>query len=391
MKICSDFLKNLKISVIVMLLLNSCSSRTDKNIFYYPADFDQVNSTCFVWSDEYFEIIPTLIGIISAKDKVTVFWDENTSDNATIHKILGNYQSNFKNINFVKVKNKPKSNWIRDFGPIYLINNSGEKKIVDFGYFGKRLGFNKEISEKMNLPFVQSSFNSSGGSRETNGKGTLILCETHELDVNKSKTKPQIEKEYKEKLSIKNIIWLKRGIPMDDSRLNGPLFEQIYPNGVNGHVDQFCRFADASTILISSVTNEEAQMHPILAEAKKRLDENYQILLNSTDQDGKKFKIIKVPFAPLLFMERTMGSKSVFITPVTSYMNFIVTNSMIILPSYSSTQINDIAHQNKEKEVGEIFRKVFPYREIIKIRAADLNSFSGGFHCISINEPLVKN
>ncbi len=374
-----------------MLLLNSCSSRTDKNIFYYPADFDQVNSTCFVWSDEYFEIIPTLIGIISAKDKVTVFWDENTSDNATIHKILGNYQSNFKNINFVKVKNKPKSNWIRDFGPIYLINNSGEKKIVDFGYFGKRLGFNKEISEKMNLPFVQSSFNSSGGSRETNGKGTLILCETHELDVNKSKTKPHIEKEYKEKLSIKNIIWLKRGIPMDDSRLNGPLFEQIYPNGVNGHVDQFCRFADASTILISSVTNEEAQMHPILAEAKKRLDENYQILLNSTDQDGKKFKIIKVPFAPLLFMERTMGSKSVFITPVTSYMNFIVTNSMIILPSYSSTQINDIAHQNKEKEVGEIFRKVFPYREIIKIRAADLNSFSGGFHCISINEPLVKN
>ena len=181
---------------------------------------------------------------------------------------------------------------------------------------------------------------------------------------------------------------MKRGVPQDDSRLNGPLFEQIYPNGVNGHIDQFCRFADAGTVLISSISDEEAKLHPIYAEAKKRLDENYQILLNSTDQDGKKFNVIKVPFAPLLFAERNFGNGQIFVTPVTSYMNFIVTNSLVILPSYLDSQNNDISTQNKEKEVEEIFRKAFPTRKIIKVEASVLNYFSGGFHCISINEPF---
>jgi agmatine/peptidylarginine deiminase len=58
------------------------------------------------------------------------------------------------------------------------------------------------------------------------------------------------------------------------------------------------------------------------------------------------------------------------------------------LPSYTSSQPDDISLQNKEKEVKEIFRKAFPTRNIIKVQAADLNSFSGGFHCISINEPF---
>ena len=388
MKVFQCFLKSLQTSLVLVLLLNSCSIQNDKNQFYFPADFDPVKSTCFVWSDEYYGIIPKLIGIISAKDKVTVFLNEKEADVTAVQKVLEKYGSTNNNISLVKIQNMPKSNWIRDFGPVYLINKSGKKKLVDFGYFGKRLEFSKEIAVKMNIPIIGSSFNSSGGARETNGKGTLILCEGHELDVNKPKTKAEIEKEFTEKLAIKKIIWMKRGVPQDDSRLNGPLFEQIYPNGVNGHVDQFCRFADAGTVLISSVSEEEAKLHPILAEAKKRLDENYEILLNSTDQDGKKFNVIRVPFAPLLFTERSFGSGKIIVTPVTSYMNFIVTNSIVVLPSYIISQNNDIITQNKEKEVEDIFRKAFPTREIIKIEASVLNFFSGGFHCISINEPF---
>jgi len=376
------------LTLILAIFLISCQNKKNESVFYYPADFDKIESTSFVWTNEYFEIVPKLAGIISDKDMVTLYYDEKETDTASIYKILKSYESNIYNIKLIKVKNKPKSNWIRDFGPVYLINNSGESKIIDFEYFGKRLNFNSEIAAKYKIPINHSTINSSGGSRETNGKGTLIVCESHELDVNKPKTREEIEKEYKNKLAIDNVIWLKRGIPQDDSRLNGPLFEQIYPNGVNGHVDQFCRFADANTILISSVSDEEAKLHPILAEAKKRMDENFQILLNSTDQDGKKFKIIKVPFAPLLFMKKTHGTDSIFVTPVTSYMNFIITNSLIILPSYISSQPDDISIQNKEFKVGKIFKKAFPTRRIIKVQAADLNSFSGGFHCISINNPL---
>lgn len=388
MKVYRGFINLLQVSLLFVLLFTSCSNRKDKNAFYFPADFDPVKSTCFIWSEQYFEIIPQLIGIISAKDKVTVYWNKNEADTATVHQILGKYQSNFKNIHLVQFQSKTNSNWIRDFGPVYLINGFGKRKLVDFGYFGKRLEFNREIAANLNIPVIESTFNSSGGARETNGKGTIILCEAHELDVNRPKTKPEIEKEISEKLGITNIIWMKRGLPQDDSRLKGPLHEQIFPNGVNGHVDQFCRFADGETILIAGVTDEEANQHPILAEAKKRLDENYQILLKATDQDGKKFKIIKVPFAPLLFIERAFGQNRIIVTPVTSYLNFIVTNSIVVLPSYISAQKKDNSLEKKEREVEEIFRKAFPSREIIKVPASTLNYFSGGFHCISINEPF---
>lgn len=391
MQINYGFIKLLQMSLITLLLISSCDNRKDKNAFYHPADFEPVKSTFFIWSEEYYEIIPKLIGIISARDKVTVFFHETETDTVNVFNILDKYNSNINNISLVELKNKPVSDWIRDLGPVYIINGNGEMKLVDFGYFGKRIEFSKELGKKMNIPVIQSTFNSSGGAREVNGKGTIILCEAHELDVNKPKTKPEIEKEISEKLGVKNFIWMKRGLPQDDSRLKGPLFEQIYPNGVNGHVDQFCRFADASTILISSVTEEEAKQHPILAEAKKRLDENYNILINSIDQDGKKFKVVKIPCAPLLFIGRAFGTKKIVVTPVTSYLNFIVTNSLVVLPSYLTAQNNDTLLIKKEKEVEEIFRNAFPSREIIKAEASILNYFSGGFHCISINEPLIKN
>jgi len=390
MKVFTDAIKFLLKSIVLIFLLLSCNKQGNKNDFFYPADFDPVNSTCFIWTDEFFEIIPKIAGIISQKDKVTLYFHYSEADTVLMYNFLEKYNSNFANIKFVKLNNKPVSKWIRDFGPVYLVNGFGQKKLVDFGHFGKRIGFTKEIGAKTNLPVIQSSVNSSGGARETNGKGTLILCEAHELDVNKPKTKIEIETELKDKLAVKKIIWMKRGVPQDDSRLNGPLFDQIYPNGVNGHVDQFCRFADAGTILISSVSDAEALQHPILAEAKSRLDENYQILLNSTDQDGKKFKIIKVPYAPLLFIERVFANNRMVVTPVTSYMNFIVTNSLVILPSYLSAQKKDTELENKERELRQIFKSAFPDREIQPVEASVLNFFSGGFHCISINEPLSE-
>jgi agmatine deiminase len=387
MNIFRDCMKFIGVSIILLSCLISCTYNNDKDQFYYPADFDPVSSTCFIWSDEFYGIIPRLASIISQKDKVTFYFNESETDTLIMFKLLGEYNSNFENINFVNMDNKPIGKWIRDFGPVYLINDAGNKKLVDFVHFGKRIEFNKEIGLTKNLQVIESPLNSSGGARETNGKGTLILCETHELDVNKPKTISEIETEFREKLEVKKIIWMKRGIPQDDSRLNGPLYNYIYPNGVNGHVDQFCRFADAGTILISSVSDAEAQQHPILAEAKKRLDENYQILLNSTDQDGNKFKVIKVPYAPLLFIERMLGNNRMVVTPVTSYLNFIVTNSLVILPSYLSADKKDPELEDKEREVERIFRTAFPDREIIQAEASVLNFFSGGFHCISINEP----
>ena len=382
----------LKFFTVVLVLFGiSCSNTGNPEQFYYPADFNLTHSTGFIWTTDFNEVIPELIGIITKKDKVTLYFEQG-QDLSEMDSILQNYGANTDNINFSSIKEWPKNAWIRDFGPCYIVNNLGDKKIVDFSYYGNRFSFNKNVANKNSLPLVTSKLNSTGGARETNGAGTIILCEAHELDVNKSKSKQQIENELKNKLSVKNVIWLKKGIPQDDNQANGPIYGNIYPNGLNGHVDEFCRFANKNTVLISALTEEEAKKHPILAEAKRRMDENYEILVNSVDQDGDKLNVIKVPFAPLFVFEEQTAKTSRIFTYVTSYLNFIVTNSFVILPSYTDNlkEFNRENYIQSEKELELIFGEVFPEREIVKVQATLLNRYGGGFHCVSINEPVAK-
>lgn len=377
------------IIILPLVFFFSCSSSSDESSYIHAADFDPSASTCFIWTTDFYQIIPQLAATVSRKDKVTLYVSENENlDN--VRKVIEKYKGNTGNIKFVALKNKPENAWIRDFGPVYMVGDKGHRKLVNFMYYGKRQVFNERLAEKFKLPLVQVAVSSTGGSREVNGKGTIILCETHELAENRSMSKEQIEEELKKSLNLKKVIWLKQGIPQDDNPAYGALTEKVWPNGVNGHVDEFVRFADASTVLISSVTEAEAESHPVLAEAKRRLDENYDILMNSTDQDGNRLNVIKVPFAPLV-IDRDPKNSGRFLASVTSYMNFIVTNSLVVLPSYTSlfngTTLED--YQVRENEVEQIFKKAFPGREIVKVQAAGLNRFSGGFHCVSINEPAA--
>ncbi len=381
--------KLLHLILFYVVLLSACNSREDRSEFYHPAEFEPLASTCFVWSDEYYEIVPRLIGIISKKDQVTILTDRD-QDLISINKTLKKHGAVPENIKFVELNKKPDNIWIRDYGPVYLVNRKGEKKLVEFNYFWSNPDFMKDFALKTGLPVIQSSINSSGGSREVNGKGTMILCEAHEMEVNPDKSKQDIENEMIQKLGQKKIIWLKQGIPQDDSFLSGPLYDEIYPKGVHGHVDEFCRFINANTLLISSVTDEEARRHPILMEARKRLYENYEILSKATDQDGIPFNVIKVPFAPLIITDRRAGPEGKIVASVTSYMNFIISSSIIVLPSYVAENSTNLTLVEKEKEVEHIFMQAFPDREIVKVRADTMNYYGGGFHCISIHEPLVK-
>ncbi|MBW6534320.1 MAG: agmatine deiminase family protein [Mariniphaga sp.] len=383
-----------RVSLLVTMLQifsgSSCTTSSEDKLYYHPADFEPSASTCFVWTTDFYEIVPKLAGIISQKDKVTLFIKENANQE-NIKLILEKYDSNLENIDFFPLNWIPANAWLRDFGPVYLVSNRGKMKLVNFLYFRSRLKFVDQIAEKQKIPLTQVSLNSTGGSREVNGKGTVLLVESHELLENKPKSKEMIEAELRNALHLKKIIWLKQGIPQDDGQFTGPIYQDIYPNGVNGHVDEFCRFADAQTVLISSVSEEEAISHPILADAKKRLDENYRILVESTDQDGNKLNVIQVPFAPLLIFEQRTPQGKRKTAAVTSYMNFIVTNSLVILPSYTdvSDDSNRKAFQAKENEVVRIFQEVFPSKKIIPVSAYDLNRFSGGFHCISVNKPRI--
>ncbi|TLP70541.1 agmatine/peptidylarginine deiminase [Maribacter sp. ACAM166] len=326
--------------------------------------------------------------------------------------------------------------WVRDHGATYVINKNGDKKVVDFGWtlYGKKeylktyfegnmdsvthqyqqdLGQTGRIDSIMgsidHLSTIKTDVNMEGGSIEVNGKGTLILCEAVTMQRNPEKSKEYIESEFKKTLGTDNIIWMKKGL-VEDPFLFNQIFDDYFGWGTYGHTDEFVRFVNDSTILLAWVDESEKNLNEFNRINFERMSENLKILENSRDQDGKSFNIIKVPLPDLIFTETTIvnhdvdwsdgenwevplswlpqkGIKkvgdSIKLVAASSYLNYLVTNDLVVLPTY----IQEGSSPEKEEKVKAIFTEVFPNRQLVFLNVTNLNFNGGGIHCITQQQP----
>jgi agmatine deiminase len=139
--------------------------------------------------------------------------------------------------------------------------------------------------------------------------------------------------------------------------------------------------------------------------------ENFKILEQSRDQDGKPFTIIKVPLPDLIFKtivarddigkgeitldvnrsdfslaEAPEKGDSLQRVPASSYLNYLVTNGIVVLPTYTHMG----SSKEKEERVRTIFQDQFPGREVVFIDAMPQNWSGGGIHCSTQQQPSHK-
>lgn len=358
--------------------------------FRTAADFEEQETTMLCWNKSYESILLPITRIVSKDDHVTIFYNENRNRKPDIEIALLNNQVNIENITLIPFKLEKDNVWIRDYGPTFMRDPDDREVIVGFKYphldFTDYTHFAEQFSDRMKIPFYKSHIFSAGGGREINGKGTVILVESYEKLINPDRTKEEIEREYLTLFNQKKVIWLKKGIPQDDFFEHGPVLDNIYGYGVGGHVDEFCRFVDARTILLTEIDSSDLARDPFYQVIHDRLEENYRILSNATDQDGQPFRIIRAPQASVLFSATQLDSVDIFYTPVTSYLNFVVTNQSVIIPSYYQEGDPDYVREKDEQAV-EIFKRTFPTREIHTINTIRLNGNGGGLHCITFPKP----
>ncbi len=353
---------------------------------YQPAtDFDETESHLVVWSNHYAKTYVNFIKNLAEDDHVTVYVPK-TIPKDSIFNVLKSVGVQMGNIQLEAVTNE--NIWIRDFGPVFLMNASGKTKTLSFKYYEENF-FPYEYQSIYKERLRASRIISIGGARELNGKGLAILVEKHEADVNPKLSKAEIAKELKRKLNVKKIIWLKSGLPQDDVMSNTPIYGNIYSAGSGHHIDSFCRFISPNTVLLAQVNKNEINNHPIIKMANERLEENYNILKKALDQDGKPLNIIRVPMAPLLFEnQRIFDTNRIFVWS-NSYLNFIITKHKVIVPGYGHSIKSEDAI-SKDLEIENRFKSIFPGKKIVLLDCVDLNRKGGGFHCISINKPKKK-
>ena len=164
--------------------------------------------------------------------------------------------------------------WARDMGPIFVETDQNTLAIADFNFnswgYSDTLNidtkteelYDERVAKHFQLPVISSTMISEGGNREVNGRGTLITTEAVEMDRNPDMTKAEMEMEYKRLLGVKKIIWLKQGLVEDDHTFLGPIttldgHKAYTVVTTNGHVDEFARFVNDSTILLAKMDSVE--------------------------------------------------------------------------------------------------------------------------------------
>ena len=265
----------------------------------------------------------------------------------------------------------------------------------------------RHVAELLGLEVEKSTLISEGGSREFNGKGVMIAVEAVELQRNPGWTLEAMDEEFRRTLGVSKVIWLAEGMAEDELTFRGRLPGGVYTViTTGGHVDEFARFADAETILLAEITEEERRTDPIAAISHERLEESFRRLSAATDQDGNPFRIVRVPAPDSLFdsmragdgvfdyiqpLEYEDGSSiapddEIKVVAAASYLNFQVTNGLVLAQKYWKPGMPESLREKDERALA-ILGEVFPGREVLPLDAMAVNLGGGGIHCILQQEP----
>src|SRR5438445_1962785 len=286
------FLRN-RLPATYGLLSSRVVSETPKSLGYtMPAEWETHDTTWLAWPHDPLtfpervkKVEETYLHMIEALNKhenINLFVTD-LNMKSRVARLLEQKGVNLQKINFYVWDYADV--WFRDYGPIFVINK--EKKQIAFVHwiFNAWGGKYKDLVKDNQIPYIISNrlqLNNfrpgivlEGGSVDVNGKGTVLTTTQCLLNSNRNPhlSKAEVEKFLMDYFGINHIIWLKSGVVGDDT---------------DGHIDNLARFVGPRTIVCAYEEDEVDENHSVLKE-------NYEILLQYTDDDRKTVKVITMP------------------------------------------------------------------------------------------------
>ena len=277
--------------------------------------------------------------------------------------------------------------WARDVGPTFVTDGRTLRGIswrfnawggtVDglYANWDKDDAVAAALCEALGVDcYDAGDFVLEGGSIHVDGEGTLLTTEACLLSAgrNPSLTREQIEQKLAAYLGIRKILWLPRGIYLDET---------------NEHVDNVCAFTAPGEVVLAWTDAETDPQYPL---SKACLD----YLNGVTDATGRKLKVrlLPIPDHPILCTEadcaaydfapgedmREPGDRL-----AGSYANFYIANSAVLVPQFGGENAASDAH------ALAILREAFPTRRVIGIDARAILLGGGNIHCITQQVPAT--
>ena len=259
-----------------------------------------------------------------------------------------------RNMTFIEIPTN--DTWIRDYGYISIKENS-KVKLLDFTFDGWGGKFEASLDNAVNTalhkkgylgttPLEHIDFVLEGGSIESDGEGTILTTSTCLCNPNRNSglSKQEIEEKLHTYLGAQRVLWLDHGYLAGDD--------------TDSHIDTLARFVNKTTIMYVKCEDQEDEHYETLQQMEAQLQ-------SFSTTEGKPYTLIPLPMCEAKYNDDQER------LPAT-YANFLITNDALIYPTYDDK--NDV-------NAGEIFKEVFPDREIIPVNCLKLIEQGGSLHC----------
>ena len=245
--------------------------------------------------------------------------------------------------------------WLRDSGPIYVVDDRGGRVAMHFGFnaWGEKFPpWDRDaeigglIARELGDEVQKAPLVLEGGSVISDGAGTILTTEQCLLSPNRnpSLSREAIEGLLGEWLGAERVVWLGLGLVED--------------RDTDGHVDMIAAFAPDRRALIQTVPANNPN-HENCAENVQRLHD-------------AGIETIEIPHLSY----RKVAGENVAV----GYLNLYVCNGAVIVPT---------AGDEYDEEALAIIGGAFPNRSIVGVPGATIAYGGGGPHCITQQVPAV--
>lgn len=312
----------------------------------------------------------------------------------------------------------PVSNvWIRDAGPRFLTDGRN-LAVADFawnwyGYpdemsrgWASRAPIDNDLARQLDIATVTSNIVAEGGALDVSTSVILAYRETA-LQRNPGIPLENIEAEYLRIYGKSRLIWLSRS-PLSDLVTDRPKIANYVGWGANGHIDEYARFVNDSTIVIAQIDPSDRD-NPLSRADHEILQENLAELRAAVNVDGKPFNIVTLPVPALrhhvqtrvvaendradelgriVLREFALGDE-IHVVPALSYLNFVISNGIVLVPAYWRQGLPE-RERAKDEEAQATLQRLFPDRRVVQVHPLAVNWDGGGMHCITQQQPQVE-
>jgi agmatine deiminase len=260
--------------------------------------------------------------------------------------------------------------WMRDFGPTFVLDDErpGVLGAVSWIFNGwgdqewaqwrESAKIGARVADLAGAEMISSLLVNEGGGLHVDGRGTVLLTETVQLDPHRNRyaNRATVEAELARTIGATKAIWLPRGLSRD--------YDQF---GTNGHVDIVATMPSPGRVLLHT---QRDPGHPDFGLASQL----HAVLEAETDATGQSLEVIELP-APA-----TLRDTEGFVD--WSYVNHLVVNDAVIGCGFGEP----VADQ----QAAEILAEAYPGRRVVSVDARPIFARGGGVHCITQQQPRVE-